>query len=250
MLDLEDHASIETSRDGQGKFNLLIDIGDGKVVPKARVLRELERATFSKVPGSTDRLNRCAGLSCYTKTSPFPDLSGGFVNSTSKEVLSIGDPAATVIQCEGQFFLAVVQINEILFDASPVLEISPWFLMEPVVTVQFQIYQIVETSEDNPDVDGADWKWNRKYERMVLKTKGSFIQVINPAIAIPEVNVPIYYFRTDELRAIAACLFSSIPVQDRGRLPRLLKRSNHFPYRTNSSTSLSVLQWTGYSLLI
>ncbi|KAH9016244.1 hypothetical protein EDB84DRAFT_1567344 [Lactarius hengduanensis] len=233
LLDLEDHASIETSRDGRGMFSPLINIEDSsassdrRMVPKARVLRELERATFSKVPGSTDRLNHCAGLSRYTKTSPLPDLSGGVIDSTSKGLLSIGDPAATVVQCEGQFFLAIIQINEILFDTSPVLEISPRFLMEPAVTVQFQIYQIVETSKDDPNVDGADWKWNRKMERAVLKTKGSFIQVIDPAIAIPEANAPVYYFRTDELRAIAACLFSSVPVQDRGRLPRLPKRSDY-----------------------
>jgi hypothetical protein len=188
-------------------------------------------------------------LSRYTKAS-LPDLSDGIIDSTSKALLSIGDPAVTVVQCEGQYFLAVIQINEILFDTSPVLEISPRFLMEPAVTVQFQIYQVVETSKDDPDVDGADWKWNRKLERAVLKTKGSFIQVINPAIAIPEVNVPVYYFRTDELRAFAASLFSSVPVQDRGRLPRVLKRSSHFPYRTNSGMSLLILQWATFSLLI
>ncbi|KAH9022277.1 hypothetical protein EDB85DRAFT_2293264 [Lactarius pseudohatsudake] len=248
LLDLEDHASIETSRDGRGMFSPLINIEDSsassdrRMVPKARVLRELERATFSKVPGSTDRLNRCAGLSRYTKTSPLPDLSGGVIDSTSKGLLSIGDPAATVVQCEGQFFLAIIQINEILFDTSPVLEISPRFLMEPAVTVQFQIYQIVETSKDDPNVDGADWKWNRKMERAVLKTKGSFIQVIDPAIAIPEANAPVYYFRTDELRAIAACLFSSVPVQDRGRLPRLPKRSDYFPYHTDSTHAAFVCE--------
>ncbi|KAI9431976.1 hypothetical protein H4582DRAFT_1821850 [Lactarius indigo] len=242
LLDLEDHASIETSRDGQGEFSPLIDIGNGKEVPKARILRELERATFSKVPGSTDRLNRCAGLSRYAKTSPLLDLSGDVIDSTSKGVLSIGDPAATIVNCEGQFFLAIIQINEILFDTSPVLEISPRFLMEPTVTVQFQIYQVVETSNDDPDVDSADWKWNRKLEHPVLKTKGAFIQVISPAIAIPEVNTPIYFFRTDKLRAIAACLFSSVPVHDRGRLLRLLKRSSHFPYRTNSAHAAFVCE--------
>ncbi|KAH9032123.1 hypothetical protein EDB85DRAFT_1890789 [Lactarius pseudohatsudake] len=233
LLDLEDHASIETSRDGQGEFSPLIGMGDGKEISKARVLRELERATFSRVPGSTDCLNRCAGLSHYAKTSPFPDLSDGVIDSISKGVLSIGDPAAMIVNCEGQLFLAIIQINDILFDASPVLEISPRFLMEPMVTVQFQIYQVVKTSNDDPDVDGADWKWNRKLERAVLKTKGTFIQVISPAIAIPEVNVPIYFFRTDEL---------SVPVHDRGRLPRLLKRSSHFPYRTNSAHAAFVCE--------
>jgi hypothetical protein len=38
VLDLEDHASIETSRNGQGEFDPLIDIGNGKVVPKERIL--------------------------------------------------------------------------------------------------------------------------------------------------------------------------------------------------------------------
>ena len=238
VLDLEDHASIETSCDGQGKFSPLVDIGNEKLVPKARVLRELERATFSKVPGSTDRLNRCAGLSRYTKSSTLPDLSSDLIDSTSNAILSIGDPAATVVQCEGLFFLAIIQINEILFDSNPLLEISPRFLMEPTVTVRFQIYQLVETSQHDPDVDGTDWKWNRRLEHSVLKTPGSFIQVISPAIAIPEVNTPVYYFRTDELQALAACLFSSVHDQDRCRFPRL-KTSDHFPYRTNDGMSLS-----------
>ena len=199
VLDQEDHASIETSRDGRGKFSPLVDIGNGKLVPKARILRELESASLSKVPGSTDRLNRCAGLSRYAKSSALPDLSSDLVDPTSKAVLSIGDPAATIVQCKGQYFLALIQINEILFDTSPILEISPRFLMEPTVTVQFQTYQVVETSLDDPDIDGADWKWNGRLERAVLKTAGSFIQVIDPAIAIPNVNTPVYYFRTDKL---------------------------------------------------
>lgn len=233
LLDLEDHAAIETSCNGQGKFNPLVDVGNGKMVPKPRVLCELERAMFSKIPGSTDRLDRCAGLSRYTKIT-LPQLSTTVVDSTSKELLTTGDPAATIIQCEGHFFLAVVQINEICIDSLPILEINPRFLMEPTVTVQFQIYQVVEVSSDDPDIDGADWKWNRLMERSVMKTKGSFIQVINPVVAIPEVNLPLYFFRTDELRAIAVSLFSSIPSQDKSRLPNLRKRTDQFPYRTKN----------------
>lgn len=139
LLDLEDHAAVETSQDGQGKFSPLIDIGNGKMVPKPQVLHELERAMFSKIPGLTDCLGRCAGLSHYMKTT-LPPCSPTVVDSTSKEFLTIGDPVATLIQHEGHFFLAVVQINNILFDSSPILEINPRFLMEPAVTVQFQIY--------------------------------------------------------------------------------------------------------------
>jgi hypothetical protein len=174
----------------------------------------LKGQPFPKVPKSTDRLNRCAGLSRYAKPSMLPDLSSDFIDLTSEALLSIGNPAATVVQCQGQFFLAIIQINEILFDSSPLLEISPHFLIEPTVTVQFQIYQLVETSQHNPDIDSANWKWNQKLEHLLLKTSGSFIQVISPAIAIPEVNSPGYYFRTDELQVLAACLFSSVLDRD------------------------------------
>ena len=240
MLDLEDHASIETARDGKGKFDPLVDVGNGRMAPKARALRELERAMFSKIPGSTDRLNRCAGLSRYTKTDNLPNPTLGVIDSTSNEFLAVGDPAATVIRCEDRFFLAVVQINEIFFDTSSILEINPQFLMEPAITVQFQIFQVTEISKDDPDIDGADWKWNQMMEKAIMKTKGSCIQVINPAVAVPQPNVALYFFHTDELRAISASLFSSISIEDRSRLPCLRKRTNTFPYRTTSGASSTI----------
>ena len=44
--------------------------------------------------------------------------------------------------------------------------------MEPAVTVQFQIFQVTEISKDDPDIDGADWKWNWMMEKAIMKTKG------------------------------------------------------------------------------
>jgi hypothetical protein len=67
------------------------------MVPKACALWELERVMFSKIFGLTDHLNRCAGLSCYTKTDNLPNPMLGVIDSTSNEFLAIGDPAATVI---------------------------------------------------------------------------------------------------------------------------------------------------------
>ena len=55
MLNLEDHAS--TAHDSKGKFDPLINIGNGRMVPKACILWELERAMFPKIPGSTDHHN-------------------------------------------------------------------------------------------------------------------------------------------------------------------------------------------------
>lgn len=142
----------------------------------------------------TDHLNRCAGLTCYTTTTPQSSIDITGIDSTSTEVLSIGDPVATIVQCEGRFFLALVQINKICFYASSLLEISPRYLVELAVMVQFQIFQVVETFGSDPDIDGADWKWNHNMERAVMKMKGAFIQAISPAIAIPQINAPVYFF--------------------------------------------------------
>jgi len=169
-----------------------------------------------------------------TTTLPHPSLDITGINSASNKVLSVGDPIATIVQCEGHFFLAVVQINEICFDSSSLLEISPRFIIEPMVMVQFQIFQVIKAFSDELDIDSSDWKWNHWMEKAVMKMTDAFIQVISPAVAIPQVNVPVYFFRTNELQAIAAALFSSILLQDHPCLPNLCKRTNHFSYWTKT----------------
>jgi hypothetical protein len=74
-------------------------------------------------------------------------------------------------------------------------------------------------------------------KKAIMKTKGSCIQVINPAVAVPQPNVALYFFHTDELRAISASLFSSILIEDRSHLPCLCKRTKTFPYHTTSGAS-------------
>ncbi len=59
---------------------------------------------LSKVPGLTDHLNQCAGLSCYATSSTLPGLSSDFIDLTFKALLSIGDAAATVVQELSQHF--------------------------------------------------------------------------------------------------------------------------------------------------
>ena len=177
LLDLEDHAAIEENRDGKGKFDPFIDV-DGKKVSKPRALRELFKAMISSLPGSTDCLGRVAGLTRFTVKEPSA-TDTVLASTVASDVildgpsLSVGDPAATLLGCEGNLFLAIVQVNEIIVDHLSVLEISPELLVEPIVTIQFQVYQLVEVTDINdPDYNNANWKWNRKLEKKVLKTKG------------------------------------------------------------------------------
>ena len=93
-LSFEDHAEIEIMK--EGKHSPLVDVGDGKMILKARVLRELERAMFSKIPGSTDRLTRVAGGTRFHQQTADPTtLQSDWVFGAS--TLCVGDPASTIV---------------------------------------------------------------------------------------------------------------------------------------------------------
>jgi len=146
------------------------------MISKPQALRELFKAMFSVMAGSTDHLGRITGLTRCAITTPTVIETGVESDSGpggSRSVLSIGDPVATLLKCEGNIFLAIVQINDILIDNVSVLEIGPAFLLEPVVTVQFQALQLIEIADCIDDIDrnDADWKWNRKMERSILKSQ-------------------------------------------------------------------------------
>lgn len=82
----------------------------------------------------------------------------------------VSNPVVTLIQCEGNIFLAIIQVGDISIDQTSVLEIRSEFLVESVVTIQFQIYHITEiTDPNNPDCNDNDWKWNCNMEPQILK---------------------------------------------------------------------------------
>ena len=200
LLDLEDHVTIKENQDGKGKFDPLIDV-DGKKVLKPCALRELFKAMISSLPGSTNCLGRVAGLTRFTVKEPSATDTVLTSTVTSELIpdgpsLSVGDPAATLLGCEGNIFLAIVQVNEIIVDHLSVLEISPKLLVGPIVMIQFQVYQLIEVTDTNdPDYNDENWKWNWKMEKKVLKTKGSCIQVIDPSVSMCIPFEPIYLFK-------------------------------------------------------
>lgn len=151
LLNLEDHAAIEENRDGKGKFGPFVDV-DGKKVSKPRALRDLSKTMMLSLPGSTNRLGRVSGLTRITVEEPSTADMAHMSAPASDQVLDgpsliIGDPAATPLQCEGNIFFGIVQTNEIFVDHLSVLEIRPDILVEPIVMVQFQVYQMVEITE-------------------------------------------------------------------------------------------------------
>lgn len=56
----------------------------------------------------------------------------------------------TLVRCEGNIFLGIVQVYEIVIDHLSVLEIQPEVLVELIVTIQFQASnQMVEITDTN-----------------------------------------------------------------------------------------------------
>jgi hypothetical protein len=156
-------------------------------------------------------------------------IKSGLLFGTS--LLCVGDPVGTLVVCESQIFLAIVLVNNIVFDSKSCLEIDTNLLTEPIVTIQFQICQLTEHGCPG-DEQITEWRWNRLMEHKVLKTRGVFIQVIDPTIVFETAGEPVYSFQSDELRILATSLLASIPLEDRSCLPILHNRTDHFPYRS------------------
>jgi len=234
-LTLEDHIDIETTPNGKGKYDPFVDVGDGKTVSKAQVLREIERSMFSRIPGSTDRLTRVASGTRFSITLANSNtIKSGSLFGTL--LLCVGDPVGTLVVCENHIFLAIVLVNDIVFDLKSCLEIDTDLLTESVVTIQFQICQLTELGYPG-DEQITEWRWNRLMEHKVLKTRGAFIQVIDPTIVLETAGEPVYSFQSEELCILAASLLAFIPLEDRSRLPILNKHTDHFPYRSGGQDS-------------
>jgi hypothetical protein len=155
LIDLEDQAAIESNSNGMGMYDPFIEVS-GKKVSKPRALRELHKAFFSTHSRSKNRLERIAGLTRFTITTSPTAVDSASINLDSElsqgPILSVGDPVATLLRCEGNIFLAIVQVNDICIDHESVLEIGVELLLEPIVLVQFQVYQFIEiTHQDDPD---------------------------------------------------------------------------------------------------
>ena len=100
--------------------------------------------------------------------------------------LCVSDPACTLVTCEGNTFLAIIHITDILIDSRSHLDIDLSLLFEPTVNLQFQICHFVEQIPQVDDVsaieDAEEWRWNGKLDSKVMTVKGSFIQVLNPTL--------------------------------------------------------------------
>ena len=84
--------------------------------------------------------------------------------------LCVSDPITTIVVCKNNAFLTVAHVNNILVDRYSQLEIDIKLLVESIVTIQFQICQLMETMM--PDSAGPGILDSETLTHWTIKNKG------------------------------------------------------------------------------
>jgi hypothetical protein len=219
---------------------------DGKQIYKSRYLNQAFE-NFKK-PGSTDRLKRVANILRYaTKSTNGYDslldsdpMSGG-------NVIQMDSPIATLIRCGGHLFLCIGEVNDIVVDSRHTDQVAVEYLMEPAVSISYQMLILVPASvNDDPELKN-DWRWSGKRGSSFC-VSGCLIQPINPTISTEVLGNPFYLFESGVLMAIGSSILERFE-QDHAIAVPDVKRSEIFPYR-EATGEFMILNRNGPLMLI
>lgn len=213
----------------------------GKPQHKSTILRFFSNPMA--VANSSDRLKRVRGFSKYNE--PSTRLSAFDINTEEAitTVLTIEDPALTLVKSNGHTFLAVMRVLEIRIDNNIVSSIAPQHLHEPNVRVRGQVMGIAPRVSSD-EAESESWESTRLFEPGggnwgLRNIEGRWLDVVDPAV-LPRtqganIGSATYVFRATELRATAAVLYERLR-SDLHRLPQILT-TDTFPYRFNDRKS-------------
>ncbi|KAF9536886.1 hypothetical protein CPC08DRAFT_771425 [Agrocybe pediades] len=235
--DFEDAADIAdaTDRDSIGTTPpyepwVLVD---NKNVHKATVMR-LYSDPFS-VAISKDRLKRVRNFTQYNETVEKSGTPQPISDVDNPDVVCVQDPAITVVRCNKQVFLAVVQITAIRHNQAEVQALDVRYLHEPNVSISGQVMKLgLTTANHQPDT--PDWEWIGLFEAGSLfhNVDGRCFELIDPALHLASrgrnAGKQTYAFFTPELRAMAALLYQCVG-EDISRLAEV-PQTPTFPYRS------------------
>jgi hypothetical protein len=224
--DFEDVLAIHEPQAHKHSPHVLVD---GKQVSKASIPKDLMQNHTVRL--STDRTKRVAGIPAFSNQSATPHIT--FDNPTGAPSLRIGNPIATLVQCEGDVFLAIGQVNTIVLGLCSMDSIVLDLLPDPATKISYQIFQLVPThATDEPNGD-YDWRWSLGFEsRSMHNVAVHLIHPLNPTVSNQVPGKPTYLFSSDVLITVAASIDSQLAPIHYNAIPEL-SRSDTFPYRYN-----------------
>ncbi|KAJ7462853.1 hypothetical protein FB451DRAFT_1043530, partial [Mycena latifolia] len=197
-------------------------------VSKASILKDLMQNRSPRL--STDRTKRVAGVPAFANQSI--DTHIAFDNPTGAPSLRVGNPIATIVECEGDQFLAIGQVNNIIFGSRAMDSILLDLLSDPGTKISYQILRLVSATSEDDTSGQYDWKWSLGFEpRSVLNVPGHLIQPMNPTVSNRVPGNPTYLFSSDVLITVAAAIDSQLGPVHYQQIPAV-QRSEIFPYRS------------------
>jgi hypothetical protein len=192
------------------------------------------------VAQSKDRLKRVCGFSQFDEDVCTPPDIHAYTEKG--KLLSVEDPALTLVRCNDMVFLAVIKVLDICVGAVSEQTLSARLVHEPNVWLRGQVMCLAMTDITHQP-DAPDWKWNGLMESgaamlSLRDIEGSQIDLvdadIHPRTQGQDIGSSTYAFRSGDLRALAAILYERL-VNDLHRLPAI-QATNSFPYRSEKGT--------------
>ncbi|KAJ7497923.1 hypothetical protein B0H11DRAFT_1801330, partial [Mycena galericulata] len=163
---------------------------------------------------STDRTRRVAGITAFSNSSPSDLITlNGPLGMPS---LRIGNPIATLVECEDRLFLAIGQVVNILFGVQATESIPISLLPDGGTKVSYQILRLSRASVEDDPSTVHDWRWSLSFESTFNDVPGVLIHPLNPTISNRISGKPTYLFASEELAMLTATIFSQTPGRHRG----------------------------------
>ena len=189
----------------------------GQKMTKAKALRH--RMMYQTSHASTDRLKRVQHIPCFNPIIS-PELDSSTIISDDDPLgtpsLRIGNPIATLVQCEGHIFLVVAQVNQLRFASkNDVHEIAIHLLADDTAKVDFQILRLIPATADDDLELVHDWCWSLQMEGICENVPGRFAHPINPSISVRTPGKPTFLFESLFLVTMSSSLYQELLPQDR-----------------------------------
>lgn len=137
------------------------------------------------------------------------------VGEASEAILTLEDPAVTLVCCSGLIFVAIIEVTGICISSVSSTTIPISHLHEPNVQIRGHVMTLVLLN-DSHQPTSPDWEWNGSFVENadINDIEGQFVEVINPAtglgVSSGVKDVETFVFRTSDLWSIGALLYSRV----------------------------------------
>jgi hypothetical protein len=198
--------------------------------------------------GSTDRLRRVQDIGRHfgarSAKSDFNVDSGA---TSSGLLLVTQDPIASLLRCNGRYWLCIGEVNGLKDDGQSVDFIEHSQLAESTIMVSYQLLGLRPTdSLDDPTMK-MDWRTYQTPSELSFTVPGRLIQPINPETSEPQsVGEKLFYLLESRvLVALAASIFQSLTASEFKSVPKTPVKPE-YPYRERLGMILIFLSLSVY----